>query len=163
MDVRAGVRLRVSAGPGGGGLAVEQGREVTYPREAVRAQRKEWKRYEAGHRARMQAEKLVGRAEAEPGAAPGPSPKAQPELIEQVRQKVAKTLKKGMAQIDVRKPLGAQRADELDIVEILMTIEEAFNVEIADDAAGVKPDEIATLTVQKLADIIAGLMERQKR
>jgi len=138
-----------------GCLAVEQGREVVYPPEAVRAQREEWKRYEAEQRARMQAQKLERRAKAQPGVASGPSPKAPPELIEQIRQEVAKTLDKDRGQIDVREPLGAQGADELDTVEVLMAVEEAFEVEI--------PDVAATLTVQKVADIVAGLMEKRNR
>src|SRR5262249_32765672 len=93
----------------------------------------------------------------------GPSPKAGPKLIEQIRQEVAKILKKDTGQIDVRKPLGAQGADELDIIEILMRVEEAFNVEIPDGAGGVEPDEFAALTVQKLADVVAGLLQKQKR
>ena len=85
-------------------------------------------------------------------------------MVEKVRQEVAKSLKKEVAQMDVRKPLGVQGADELDIVEIVMAIEEAFKVEIPDSAVGEKPDEIAkTLTIQKLADIVAGQMEKQKR
>lgn len=94
----------------------------------------------------------------------GRSPKAKPELIRKVTQEVAKILKKGAAQIDATKPLGGQGADELEIVEIVMAVEEEFKVEIPDKSVGEKPDEIAkTLTVQKLADIVAGQMEKLKR
>lgn len=93
-----------------------------------------------------------------------PSATAQPELIEKIRQEVAKSLKKDVSQIDVRKPLGDQGVDELDIVEIVVAVEKAFKIEIPDSAVGEKPGEIAkTLTVQKLADIVAAQTAKQKR
>jgi hypothetical protein len=48
----------------------------------------------------------------------GPPPKASAELIDKVRQEVATILKKDASQIEVRKALGVQGADELDVVEI---------------------------------------------
>jgi acyl carrier protein len=94
----------------------------------------------------------------------GCGPTAQPDLVEKVRLEVAKSLKKDAAQINVGKPLGVQGADELDVVEIVMAVEDAFKVEIPDSAVGEKLDEIAkTLTIQKLADIVAGQLEKQKR
>jgi len=94
----------------------------------------------------------------------GRSAKAQPQLAERVRQEVAKILKKDPSQIDIQKPLGIQGADELDIVEIVMAVEERFKVEIPDSALGQKSDKISKdLTVQKLADIVATEIEKQKR
>ena len=94
----------------------------------------------------------------------GPSSKSPTSVTEKVQQEVAAILKKDSAQIDVRTPLGAQGADELDVVEIVMAVEEAFSVEIPDSALGEKPDEIAkTLTVQKLADLVIRQMEKRKR
>jgi len=95
-------------------------------------------------------------------APPNASPKAQPELIEKVRQEVAKSLKKEAAQIDVHKPLGDQGADELDIVELVIAVEETFNVEIPVSATGDQPGELQTLTIQKLADTVAGQMEKNR-
>lgn len=80
---------------------------------------------------------------------------AQP-TVDRVRSEVATILKKDAAQIDIAKPLVAQGADELDIVEIVMAVEEAFKVEIPDSAVGESVNEVSkTLTVQKLADIVA--------
>jgi acyl carrier protein len=93
----------------------------------------------------------------------GSSSTGQSRVIDKIQQEVAKILKKDAAQIDVRKPLGVEGADELDVVEIVMEVEEAFDVSIPDSALGDKPGEIAkTLTVQKLADIVAREMEKQK-
>ena len=49
---------------------------------------------------------------------------ASPELLEKVRQQVAKTLKKDAAQLDVRKLLALQGARDIDIVVILIEVEE---------------------------------------
>ncbi len=76
--------------------------------------------------------------------------------IDRVRSEVAQILNKKPAEIDVAKPLAAQGADELDIVEIVMALEEAFGFEIPDEAIG---DNTNTLTVQKLAEIVS---KRQK-
>jgi acyl carrier protein len=89
--------------------------------------------------------------------------KAQPQTVERVREEVAKILKKEATQIDVGKPLGAQGADELDIVEVVMAVEEAFKVQIPDSALEEKPGEVAkTLTVQKLADIVTKQTEKHE-
>ena len=78
------------------------------------------------------------------------------QTVERVRSEVATILKKDSAQIDVAKPLVAQGADELDIVEIVMAVEEAFEVEIPDSAIGENVGEVSkTLTVQKLAEIVS--------
>ena len=79
------------------------------------------------------------------------------ETVDRVRSEVAKILKKDAAQIEVMKPLVSQGADDLDIVEIVMAVEEAFKVEIPDSAlGGEKVGEVGkTLTVQKLAEIVS--------
>lgn len=65
-------------------------------------------------------------------------------------------MKKDATQIDISKPLVAQGADELDIVEIVMALEESFGVEIPDEAIGKNVNEVSkTLTVEKLAKIVA--------
>lgn len=79
------------------------------------------------------------------------------QTVERVRSEVATILKKDSAQIDITKPLVAQGADEVDIVEIVMAVEEAFKVEIPGGAIGENVGEVSkTLTVQKLADIVTG-------
>jgi acyl carrier protein len=76
--------------------------------------------------------------------------------VERVRSEVAKILKKDPAQIEVTKPLLALGADDLDIVEIVMAVEEAFKVEIPDSAIAGKGGEVSkSLTVQTLAEIVA--------
>jgi acyl carrier protein len=47
-------------------------------------------------------------------------------------------------------------ADDLDVVEIVMTVEETFNVVISDEEVGASLDEVTkTLSIKKLADIVA--------
>ena len=78
------------------------------------------------------------------------------QTVERVRSEVATILKKDLIQIDVAKPLVAQGADELEIVEIVMAVEEAFKVEIPDSAISEIIEEVSkTLTVQKLAEIVS--------
>ncbi len=84
------------------------------------------------------------------------------QTIERVRSEVGAILKKDSAEIDVSKPLAAQGADELDIVEIVMAVEEAFKVEIPDSAIGKDVKEVSkTLTVQKLAEIVTRQQKTQ--
>jgi len=54
-------------------------------------------------------------------------------------------------EVGVDMPLSKQKksADELDVVEIIMNVEEAFNIEINDEEIGVRD-----LSVKKLADIV---------
>jgi hypothetical protein len=56
---------------------------------------------------------MTARARAQRVGTPSPSA-----IIDRVRAEVADILKKKASQIDVRQPLVAQGADELDIVEI---------------------------------------------
>jgi acyl carrier protein len=81
---------------------------------------------------------------------------SQQQVVEKVRAEVATILKKDAAKIDVAKSLVEQGADELDIVEIVMAVEEAFKVEIPDSAIGETTGEVSkTLTVEKLAEIVS--------
>jgi len=79
-----------------------------------------------------------------------------PSVVDGVRSEVATILKKKANEIDVSKPLVAQGADELDIVEIVMAVEEAFKAEIPDSVIGEKIGEVSkTLTVEKLAEVVS--------
>ncbi len=78
--------------------------------------------------------------------------KTSQQPIDRVRSEVAEILNKKASQIDVAKPLVEQGADELDIVEIVMALEEAFGKEIPDEAVG---ENVNTVTVQKLAEIVS--------
>lgn len=86
----------------------------------------------------------------------GCGPQSDQHTVERIRSEVAKILKKDSAQIDVAKPLVAQGADELDIVEIVLAVEQAFEVEIPESAIGETVGEVSkSLTVQKLAKIVS--------
>jgi len=77
-------------------------------------------------------------------------------VVDRVRAEAASVLGKKADKIDVSKPLVAQGADELDIVEIVMAVEEAFKVEIPDSVIGEKIGEVSkTLTVEKLAEVVS--------
>jgi len=77
-------------------------------------------------------------------------------VIDKVRSEVALILGKKADEIDISKPLVALGADELDIVEIVMAVEEAFKVEIPDSVIGEKIGEVSkTLTVEKLAEVVS--------
>jgi acyl carrier protein len=79
-----------------------------------------------------------------------------PQSVEQVRGEVAKILNKKTTEIDVVRPLMAQGADELDIVEIVMALEEVFKLEIPDSAIGENYGEACkSLNVQKLAELVS--------
>jgi acyl carrier protein len=66
---------------------------------------------------------------------------ASPELLEKVRQQVAKTLRKDAAQLDVRKLLALQGARDIDIVVILIEVEDTFKVELPDSINQKTPQE----------------------
>jgi acyl carrier protein len=84
--------------------------------------------------------------------------RAQPssQIVDRVRAETAAILKKDPKAIDVTRPLAELGADDLDLVEIVMAIEEAFKVEIPDRDFGKGPEEVRkTLSIQKLATIVA--------
>jgi acyl carrier protein len=100
---------------------------------------------------------VAARAKAQRGQMPPPST-----VVERVKAEVAGILKKEASQIDVKEPLIAQGADELDVVEIVMALEEAFQVKIPDSAIGGNVGEVSrTLTVEKLAEIVSGQPKRR--
>jgi acyl carrier protein len=72
--------------------------------------------------------------------------------VDRVRSEVATILQKESAQINVATPLVTQGADDLDIVEIVMAVEDAFKVEIPDSDIS---EASKSLTVQKLAEIVS--------
>ena len=73
-----------------------------------------------------------------------------------------KILKKDVNQIDVAKPLMAQGADELDMVELVMAVEDALKLEIPDSALGDNvPEAQKTWPSEKLAEIVSARLKRQ--
>jgi acyl carrier protein len=78
----------------------------------------------------------------------------QPEyqrIVERISGIVGQQLDLDVSEVDVDVPLKQKKAaDELDVVEIIINVEEAFNIEITDDEV-VSRD----LSVKKLADIVS--------
>lgn len=101
---------------------------------------------------------FLGGCDSQPGGQTASASHA-PSASERVRAEVATILKKDASQIDVARPLAAQGADELAIVEIVLALEQAFEVEIPDSAIGENGEAGKTLTIQKLAEIVS---EQQK-
>jgi len=79
-------------------------------------------------------------------------------LLEQVRKIAADILRVKPRDIAVDVPLSKQkfRVDDLDMVEIVMALEEAYKMEIRDNELGRDNKEImSTMSVRKLAEIVA--------
>ena len=79
-------------------------------------------------------------------------------LLEQVRKIAAEILRVKPRDIAVDVPLSKQKfsADDLDMVEIVMALEEAYKIQIADNELGRDNKEIvSTMSVRKLAEIVA--------
>jgi acyl carrier protein len=94
-----------------------------------------------------------------PAAAPAPAtPQVNPEeTLAKVRSIVANKLEVDPKVIDVDAPLSKQTspADELDAVEIILDIEDAFKIEIKEDeVGGSAPGLPDRLSVRKLTDIV---------
>ena len=83
------------------------------------------------------------------------------DAVEKVKNTVARILKKPPAQIDTSKLLFEQGADELDIMEVVLDVEDEFKVRIPDSAIGSTPYQIGkVLTVEKLVQVVSGLPKR---
>ena len=81
-----------------------------------------------------------------------PSSSEYQRIVERISGIVAKQLDLNMREVDVDVPLSKQKksADELDVVEIIMNVEDAFNIEIKDEEVGGRDS-----SVKKLADIVS--------
>lgn len=80
------------------------------------------------------------------------------QVVPVIRDIVAKILSIEPNAVDVDAPLSKQKvaADELDVVEIVMGVEETFGVEIKDEEITNKSGEIGEdLSVRKLAEIVS--------
>ena len=73
-------------------------------------------------------------------------------ILERISGIVGKQLDLNVREVDVDVPLSKQKkaADELDVVEIIMNVEDAFNIEIKDEEVGGRDS-----SVKKLADIVS--------
>ena len=91
--------------------------------------------------------------------APGPGESLSPvqrQIQDKIAGIVAKQLGVDTGSVDVNAPLSRQTppADDLDTVEIIMTIEEEFNVEIKDEEVDAAVGVTNNLSVKKLAEIV---------
>lgn len=87
------------------------------------------------------------------------------EPMSRVTKIVAEILNLKPEEVYVNVPLTKQKnpADELDVVEIVMSVEEAFNIEIKDEELGdTLEDATNDLTVTKLVDIVAKKKQANK-
>lgn len=81
------------------------------------------------------------------------------QIVDKIREIVAKQLGVEQRTVDVGAPLSGQKvaADELDVVEIIMSVEEAFGVEIKDEEiSGPDGDIDRGLSVNRLAQVVSG-------
>lgn len=79
------------------------------------------------------------------------------QILSRIRNIVAKQLSLDASAIDVDVPLSKQKvaADELDVVEIIMNVEDAFGIEIKDEEVSNPEGRLNDdLSVRKLADIV---------
>jgi acyl carrier protein len=90
----------------------------------------------------------------------GPSQTASSDaghILSGVRGVAAEQLKLEPGAVDVDAPLSKQKvaADELDLVEIIMKVEERFRVEIRDEEVSNPAGQLKDLSVRRLTDIVA--------
>ncbi len=87
------------------------------------------------------------------------------EVLTKVTKIVAEALTLKPEEVEVDAPLTKQKnaADELDVVEIILSVEEAYNIEIRDDDLGGTLDDVTKdLTVRKLVDIVLKMVSAKK-
>jgi acyl carrier protein len=87
------------------------------------------------------------------------------EVLSRVTKIVAEILSLKPEEIEVNLPLTKQKnaADELDVVEIVLRVEEAYNIEIKDEELGGTLDDVTQdLTTRRLVDIVIKRMSANK-
>lgn len=82
--------------------------------------------------------------------------KATPEVLDKVREVIAKQLAQSLENITPDAKFSDIGADSLDTVEIMMALEETFDITLGEDNA----DKITT--VQDAADLIHSFVEAKK-
>lgn len=76
------------------------------------------------------------------------------EMVEKIRNAVAKQLRQPLANVTADKKLKDDlRADSLDVVELMMNLEEEYNITIADE------DLTKMQTINDVADYIIKVMQ----
>ena len=79
------------------------------------------------------------------------------QILSGIRNIVAKQLNLDASAIDVNVPLSKQKvaADELDVIEIIMSVEETFDIEIKDEEVSNPEGHLKDdLSVRKLVDLV---------
>ena len=78
-------------------------------------------------------------------------------ILEKISGIVGKQLDLNVRDVDVDVPLSKQKkpADDLDVVEIMMNVEEAFGIEIKNEEVGSLEEISRDITIKKLADIVS--------
>lgn len=91
-----------------------------------------------------------------PAATSLPTAKSNEKVVDEVRQIAAKILGRTAEEINVQAPLSTRKADELDMLEIIMSLEETFNIEIKDEEILLdsKVENLPSLSVNRLAEIV---------
>lgn len=78
------------------------------------------------------------------------------EIDAKVRAVVAKKLKKDVSEIEITKPLSEQGANELDVVEIVMALDDTFKISLPDEAVKLERRFMNTnLTVQQFSVLVS--------
>jgi acyl carrier protein len=84
----------------------------------------------------------------------------QLEVADQIKIELGKILHKSPSAFDTRKPLMTQGLNDLQLVELVLAMERAFQVKVPDGQLGAQTGEgSSTLTIDQLADAIAGQMK----
>jgi acyl carrier protein len=86
------------------------------------------------------------------------------EVLQKVRRQVALQLGIEAKQVAPGRPLREYGADQLDIVELVMALEQEFDIEIPDDV-GSDPGPRGweqTVTAQRFADIVMEQLRRKR-
>ena len=86
------------------------------------------------------------------------------EVLQKVRKQIAMQLGVATKQIAPGRPLREYGADELDIVELVMALEQEFDIEIPDDVGsdqGPRGGE-QTVTAQHFVDVVMEQLRRKR-
>jgi acyl carrier protein len=87
------------------------------------------------------------------------NPADKSEILKRVRAEAAEMLNKSPGEVVLSQPLSEQGADELDMVEIVMALEEAFGIRIPEEPLMEKEGNFRKdLTVEILADEVSRLL-----
>ena len=85
----------------------------------------------------------------------------QLEVADQIKVELGRILKRRPQEFDTRKPLMAQGLNDLQIVELVLAMERAFQVKVPDKRINSQTGEGSTLTIEQLADVIAAEMKNK--